>query len=483
MIANGGCLVPGYVERKQQAAELQHLLSRVTSGTDRPGRAVLIRGRRRVGKSRLVEEFVNKAGIPTVYFTAAGRSVRDDLATFAQDVVESTLPGADLFAGDPPSSWDNAFRLLAAALPVDRPAIVVLDELPYVTAADEGFEGVLQRHFDRELSRRPVLLIGIGSDLAMMEALNDYDRPFHQRATEMVVPPLSPAEVGQMLSLSPAEAFDAYLVSGGLPLICRDWGKGQDLWEYLKEALTHATSSLLVSAERSLAAEFPVDVQARRVLEVIGQGQRRFTEIGSRAGDLRATSLTRSLDLLKVKRVVTPERPLSLKTSTDTRYRIDDPYLLFWLRFLGPHLAEVERGRGDRVLQRIRDEWTRWRGRAIEPVIRESIARMSHEDLPVPADAAMEVGGFWNRTNTVEVDLVLADKAPVAKNVFAVGSVKWTTKPFGVKELGELLDHRNQVPGASDGTGLLVVSQNGVDDRVRASGAVVLGPDELLAQW
>ena len=135
-----------------------------------------------------------------------------------------------MFAGDPPSSWDNAFRLLAAALPTDRPSIVVLDELPYVTSADKGFEGVLQRHFDRELSRRPVLLIGIGSDLAMMEALNDYDRPFHQRATEMVVPPLSPSEVGRMLSLNAGDALDAYLVTGGFPLICRDWGQGKDLW-------------------------------------------------------------------------------------------------------------------------------------------------------------------------------------------------------------------------------------------------------------
>lgn len=118
-----------------------------------------------------------------MFFTASGRSIRDDLAAFAEDVATSTLPGAELFAGDPPSSWDNAFRLLAAALPADGPSIVVLDELPYVTSADKGFEGVLQRHFDRELSRRPVLVIGIGSDLAMMEALNDYDRPFHQRAT------------------------------------------------------------------------------------------------------------------------------------------------------------------------------------------------------------------------------------------------------------------------------------------------------------
>jgi hypothetical protein len=73
-----------------------------------------------------------------------------------------------------------ALRLLARALPEDRPSVVVLDEMPYLIRTDAGFEGTLQKTFDRELSRKPVLLICVGSDLAMMEALNGYGRPFHQ---------------------------------------------------------------------------------------------------------------------------------------------------------------------------------------------------------------------------------------------------------------------------------------------------------------
>jgi hypothetical protein len=115
--------------------------------------------------------------------------------------------------------------LLASALPDDRPSVVVLGEMPYLLSNDHGFEGTLQKLFDRELSRRPVLLVCIGSDLAMMEALNEYGRPFHQRATEMVIPPLNPAEVATMLDLAPADAFDAFLVTGGLPLILDERGR------------------------------------------------------------------------------------------------------------------------------------------------------------------------------------------------------------------------------------------------------------------
>jgi len=162
-----------------------------------------------VGKSRLVEEFLDRSGLPYVFYTASTRSAGEELELFTREVAASNLPNASLFRDVQASSWDAALRLLVAALPQDSPSVIVIYELPYLTAVDPAFEGTLQKLFDRELSRLPVLLIGIGSDLASMEALNEYGHPFHQRATEMVIPPLSPAEVGELLDLEPAEAFDA----------------------------------------------------------------------------------------------------------------------------------------------------------------------------------------------------------------------------------------------------------------------------------
>ncbi len=169
--------MPGFVGRERELAILDRALHSVKAGgrAGRPGRAILMRGRRRVGKSRLAEEFVERADVPHVFFTASAQSSKDaDLSLFIEAVVSSDLPDADVFRDQIPTSWDAALRLLAAALPVDRPAVVILDEMPYLIANDAGFEGTLQKLFDRDLSRRPVLLLCIGSDLAMMEALNEY---------------------------------------------------------------------------------------------------------------------------------------------------------------------------------------------------------------------------------------------------------------------------------------------------------------------
>ncbi|HEY9438721.1 MAG TPA: DUF234 domain-containing protein [Streptomyces sp.] len=470
----------GFIGRRAELAHLDDLLTPVRTGGrgGRPGRAVLVRGRRRVGKSRLVEEFLERTGLPHVFFTAVGGSREEDLAGFTAEIAASSLPGAAHSADfATPHTWDAALRLLATTLPTDAPSVVVLDEMPYLVHEDPTFEGSLQKAFDRTLSRLPVLLVLIGSDLAMMEKLNTYGRPFYQRGTELVVPPLNPHDVAATLDLSPADAFDAHLISGGLPLILEEWPHGADLWGYLLEALRRPTSALLVSGERTLAAEFPTEAQARTVLGAIGHGERTFTLIGRAAGNLNAGSVQRSLELLTSRRMVAADVPLSTRPSRETRYRIDDPYMRFWLSFIGPGIPTVERGRGDLVLASIRAGWTSWRGRAIEPVIRDALWRLADDRLP---EGTNVVGGYWTRSNDPEIDIIGADRSPVAKKITLAGSIKWLeNKPFDHRDLARLLVHRSQLPGADDDTPLLAVTRSGCT----AQGIPTLTPEDLLGAW
>lgn len=461
----------GFVGRTHEIAALTRQLDRVQG--DRPGQCVLIRGRRRLGKSALAEEFIHRAGVPSLYFTARGERADVELAQLGEDVAASDLPGRAEYADADPRSWAAALQTLADALPADRPSVVVIDEVPYLMETVHAFEGILQRAWDRFLSRKPVLLLLIGSDLSMMKALNSYERPFHQRGTEMVVGPLNPAEIQAMLGLDAATAFDATLVTGGLPLICAQWRRGATLREFLDDSLTDPLSALLVSAERSLAAEFPADSMAAEVLRAIGSGERTFTNIARAAGGISHTTLSRATGVLEAKGIVAGELPLSLRPSKERRYRITDPYLRFWLTFVRPHMPEIERRRGDLTLRRVEVSWSSWRGRAMEPLVRDALARLLPDDrLP-----AAEIGAYWTRGNTVEIDIVGADRTPIARELRFAGSIKWLESAFDDHDLQKLIQQRAAL---TDGPiPLVAVSRAGVTP----PGVAAYGPEDLLRAW
>ncbi|MCF2528066.1 AAA family ATPase [Yinghuangia soli] len=155
-----------FIGRVWQLAQLDRQLSavrrRIGPG-ERPGRAILVRGRRQVGKSRLAEEFVERAGVPAVFFTASTGCTAEQLELFARTAAASNLHAAYLFDDLRPDSWESALELFATAAVGDAPCILVLDGLPELVAADPALEATLQKVFDRVLSRLPVLVIGSGS--------------------------------------------------------------------------------------------------------------------------------------------------------------------------------------------------------------------------------------------------------------------------------------------------------------------------------
>jgi hypothetical protein len=219
------------------------------------------------------------------------------------------------------------------------------------------------------------------------------------------------------------------------------------------------------------------------VLAAIGNGERTWSGVRAAASagtePMAASSLTNALRLLAAKRVVAVDTPLSTRPAEkDRRYRVADPYLRFYLAYLAAGLPLVERGRGDLLLRQVQRSWSTWRGRAVEPVVREALLRIAPE-LGWPEAEA--VGGWWNRQNNPEIDVVGADRAGVANRIMFAGSIKWqTTKPFSSHDHAALVRDVAAVPGVDPGTKLLAVSRTGVaaDLPVRS-----VGPDELMAAW
>lgn len=468
-----------FVGRERELALLEQRLA----ATRRAGRGELIamRGRRRVGKSRLVEEFARRAGCPYVFFTAVQEEGEVELVRFTRALERSQAPGgAAVESGLRPETWEAALALAVEGATRSEPLILVIDEFPYLAAKEPSIEAVLQAVWDRTLQNAPVLVVLIGSDEAMMSALTERGRPLYDRAREMAIEPLSPADIGDLLELEPADALDAHLVIGGFPVLALEWERGRRLAAYVREALTDPTSFLVVSAERVLSAELPTEAHARAVLGALGEGVAAHSRILGHT-NLSATTANEALHLLARKRVVRRRTPYSAKAAPKTAlWEVVDPYMRFWLRFVNRKVDLIERGRGSLLVEDFRSGWPSFRGRAIEPVVRGSLERLLPDSERF--GAARYAGGFWNRTGAIEVDLVGGDAWPVADRVAFIGSIKWRARRrFGKADLGELASRRAQVPGASETTLLVGVSSRGFEPRAGVD--VRLSPEDLIDAW
>lgn len=475
-------MVTGFVGRRPELALLNRRLERVAEGGT--GLAVAIRGRRQVGKSRLVQEFCDHADVPYLFYTATkGASPVEAVGAFLAELRESSLPcDHSLVPAEPLAGWPDAFRALAAVLP-DRPVVVVLDELPWLAEQDDVFDGALQTAWDRLLSRRQVLLLLLGSDMRMMERLTAYDRPFFGRADNFLLRPLNAAEVGAALGLAPLDAIDAYLMSGGLPGILRAWPEGVNALAFAEAEAEDPASPLFGVPEGALLAEFPIPDMTRRVIEAIGGGDRTHANIaaeaGSRAGLIPSGTLSPLLNrLVADKRALAVEEPLSVRSGKPMLYRVADSNLRFYMS-IGRSMQEwARRGRAGPAREMLRRRWSSWRGRAVEPVIREALS-LSAGELPWPE--AIAVGGWWNRAFDPEIDLIGADRAPVARKIYYAGSVKWLERPFDEHDLAELQRGAARVPGFEIGqTALAVVSRAGAVDPAARHLALSWGPQHVV---
>lgn len=428
-----------------------------------------------MGKSRLVAEFLARADVPSVFFAASGQSTAAELTLFVEAARGGGVAGFEAIRADAAGSWETALLLATADATSDRPVVVVIDELPYLAASEPAMEGILQEVW-RTLERRAVLLVLIGSDISMMASLTEYRRPLYGRAREMVVHPLSVADVAAIHGLSPGGPGR---IPGDrwLPGLALRWQERDTVGAFLARELAVETGPLAVTGERMMSAELPADAAARAVLLAIGAGERSHGAISARAGITRGT-FERTLALLTRKGVIDRVVPYAEAAVVVTSLPRERPVPAL-LAALHPAGAGVHRPRTTRS-----GAGARHRGLERLPGTghRAPGARIHRADAARPRDSGAPPSWVPTGPGTAAwrlICLVGGQEPAHAVEVAFIGSVKWRDRePFGRDDLAALRAAAAAVPGAGMVPRLVGVSRTGfaVDGL-----DVALGPDELVA--
>lgn len=304
--------------------ELQDL-----DATAKSGGLVVLFGRRRVGKTRLLTHWLEKRG--GFYSQAIEAATPMQIEQTVRDI------GSALPAGIQPKNWLEFFELLKFG---DGGRVLCLDEFPYLVASDSSLPSVVQRWLDHQRPEGFTLVLSGSSTGAMNDLFLNRSAPLYQRARKLIhLEPMDYRAFCKACSLDPSamESFTRYALVGGIPKYWEFVEAGASALDLAEELFFGRSAYLEDEPVRILREERIAGLTPLSVLEAVGRGAGKTSEIAGRLGTAQ-TNLGRTFQQLLDASLLEREIPFgeSLRTTKKTHYRIGDPALRFWFRIYSP---------------------------------------------------------------------------------------------------------------------------------------------------
>lgn len=425
-----------FVNRREELSTLERWWARPGSGL------ALVWGRRRVGKTALLQQFARDRR--TVFHVGRGAPVAEELATLARRAeTVLTVPARVRRRGF--DDWEEALSVLAE-LAATEPLLLVLDEYPELRGQDGGLDGTL-RAVLQELGQRTLLRVLLcGSAVRTMQAIQEERAPLYGRLDlSLPVHPFRPHEAGELLrDLHPDDRARVWGICGGIPLYLSWWDPALDIRENVRELVARPGGLLLDEGDLVLATEGAAGGLSRQVLHAIAVGKNRHSEIlEAIGGGRRGSEVLRDLEALRLVERVVPVTNDPRARSGRTTYRIADNFLAFWLGVVARYQGEIERGLGDTIIDVLLERLDDHMGPRWEEAFREHLRRMARDGAL--GGQVVAVGAWWTREREpAEIDaVVLAGKDSRA---VLVGEAKWAGSVDGRALRRKLLRDAARLP-------------------------------------
>jgi len=315
-------MILDFVNRIKEQQELE--------ASARKGGLLVVFGRRRVGKTRLLAHWLRSRG--GMY----SQAIEGPLDMQIQQVFADIRP--QLSTQIVPKSWPEFLEVLTMQ---KKPWSLCLDEFPYLTAVDASLPSQLQKWLDHSMPRDCQLILAGSSTRMMNDLFLNRSAPLYGRAHKLLhVQPMDYAAFCDACALKPADmaSFEKYSLVGGIPKYWEFVEKGHDVVALAEALYFDFAPYMEQEPQRILRDEGVTGASALSVLEAVGRGAERPSEIATRLGVVQ-TNLSRLLQQLLDASVLGRELPFgdSMPTTKKVLYRIQDPTIRFWFRVYSPH--------------------------------------------------------------------------------------------------------------------------------------------------
>ena len=392
---------------------------------------VILKGRRRVGKSRLLEEFLKDK--EHLYFEVDRETSSSILASLSAEI--SGPSGISLGF----SSWSDALRYYASQ--AEGKVVIAIDEFHYAVSADKNLLKEFQALWDRYLSRMGVMLILCGSSLVSMNGLTENSKsPLYGRNTcDLMLLPLTFRQT--FTGGDYRTAVERFAVTGGVPHYMMLLGSKEPIDGAISMTMKPG-APLLNEGEYLLGSEFSNLSSYNTYLKAIANGNRTMEKI---TGAVQEPSneilpyIKRLMDTGMVTKIV-PVTEGKPEKSRNAQYLISDNFLSLWFRFVYPYAKSISRRENEVAIRGLEEHFVDSHAAFVfEDVCREELRRYL-----LSRGVCAEYGKYWGKG---EIDLIALDR----KNGRAyVAECKFTSKPIGLTVLNSLRSKVSVVRELSD---------------------------------
>ncbi len=415
---------------------------------------LILYGRRRVGKTALLSEWIQRFSPRALYWVASPTSAATLLRSFSQALYNFSNPGAPAPAMFTYATWEQAFSQVASLAERERLALFI-DEFTYLLEVFPGIAGQLQNLWDHLLSQKDLFLCLSGSHLGMMKReFLSYQAPLYGRASAQLH--LQPFHFGSTPRFFPnysaVDRVAIYTIFGGVPAYWERIDPSKSISHNIRSNLL-TPNNLLQAEPRLLLQDFITEPHNYiGILSAIANGAHVVKEISTVTG-LPSGHVSKYLSVLTDTGFVERRIPVTEKgPSRSGRYHIADPYLRFYFRFLESRQEQLALGIQEQALAEISKHMLDFIGTYTwEEICREWTLRAGAAGaLPYLPD---KVGSAW--TAGAQVDVVGINSM---EKTLILGECKWTRTPNNRKALVQLVGEKagKIIPGQGNWNVFLV---------------------------
>lgn len=394
---------------------------------------VVIYGRRRVGKTALINQFIREK--KAIYFMGVESNAKQNLENLSRNILEYATN----------IQTETAFLTFQAALEYvfklaeKERLILAMDEYPYVARSFKSFASTLQLLIDKYKDRSKLMLILCGSSMSYMEDyVLAYKAPLYGRRTaQMKVFPFDFADTCQYFkNFSDEEKALIYGIVGGTPQYLLQMDDRLSVEDNIKNTFLNPTSSLFEEPENLLKQEVREPALYNAIITAIATGASRMSEISTKVGEDTSVCAAYLKNLISLG-LIKKETPYGEKGSRKSIYTIADNMFRFWYRFVPENHSMIGRGAADLAYKRIEPNLSDYMGQVFEEICRQYLWRLLlNGESPVDFKG---LGRWWgtdpsSRSQT-EIDIM----GEQDKDSVLFGECKWTNENVDVGVLEKLV--------------------------------------------